>query len=118
MTHKTNGKYIIIDADDIKFVDFAHVEQSGPDTVRYSLDGKRMVLKYMNEQPDFVYLITGDSIGLPEYTHTEIREIITSSDWKVQKPYITSSKPGTFDGQRVCKGSEHKVLNDQARRNP
>ena len=65
MTHKEDGKYIIINADDIKFVDFAYVEQSGPNSVRYSLDGRKIVLKYMEEQPDFVYLITGDSIGLP-----------------------------------------------------
>ena len=117
MAHKTDGKYIIIDTEYMKFVDFAHVQESGPSTVRYSLDAKKVVLKYMNEQPDFVYLITGDSIGLPEYNHAEIREIMMTPDWKVSQSYAISSKPGTFDSRRISKGSEQKVLNDQARRN-
>ena len=74
-------KYIIIDADDIMKVDFSEVLETSPETVRYSLDKSKVVLKYSGDQPDFVYIITQDSIGLQEYTHDEIVKILDTEQW-------------------------------------
>ena len=118
MTHKTDGKYIIVDVEHLMFVDFSYVEESGSDSIRYSIDEKKFILKYMDEQPDFVYLITGDSIGLPEYTHSEIREIVNGPPWKLNSYQIVSTKPSAFDERPIREESRVKVLNDQSRRYP
>ena len=118
MPLKTDGKYIIVGTEYINFVDFSYVEESDMNSVRYSIDREKFILKYMDEQPDFVYLITGDSIGLPEYTHVEIREIVNGPAWKLDSYHVVSSKPSAFDPKRVCKTSQCKVAHDQSRRHP
>lgn len=74
--------YIIVPAESIEFVDFRRVEQTIPTSVRYSLDGKHFLLKYVGEQPDFVYNITKDALGLREYSYQEILEILQKPEWK------------------------------------
>ena len=76
--------YIIVPAKSIEFVDFRRVEQTNPTSVRYSLDKKHFLLKYVGEQPDFVYNITKDAVGLREYSHKEILEILQKPEWKTQ----------------------------------
>tara|TARA_B100000700_G_C14498458_1_gene602905 strand:- start:294 stop:572 length:279 start_codon:yes stop_codon:yes gene_type:complete len=74
--------YIIAPAESIEFVDFRRVRESNPTSVRYSLDGKYFLLKYVGEQPDFIYNITKDAVGLREYSHQEILEILQKPEWK------------------------------------
>ena len=76
--------YIIVPAESIEIVDFGRVEQNNPTSVRYSLDDKHFLLKYVGEQPDFVYNITKDAVGLSEYSHQEILEILQKPEWKTQ----------------------------------
>lgn len=73
--------YIIVPADKIEYVDFTKVLENHPGTVRYSLDRNYFILKYIGDQPDFCYNITGDLIGLEEYTHEQILEILGTSEW-------------------------------------
>ncbi len=76
--------YIIVPSKYLEHVLFNEVEQTSPDSLRYSLDGKCFLLKYEGDQPEFVYGITQDAIGLDEYTHQEIIKILDSSEWKSQ----------------------------------
>ena len=74
-------KYIIVDSEYIEYVNFTEVLETSPDTVRYSLNKKKFFLKYNGNQPDFVFNITQDAIGLTEYTHQEILEILKGPEW-------------------------------------
>ena len=69
-------KYIIVPADKLELVRFDQVLETSPESLRYSLDGKFFILKYTEEQPQFVFNITKDAIGLREYNHEEILEIL------------------------------------------
>ena len=75
-------KYIIVDSEYIEYVNFTEVLETSPDTVRYSLNKKMFLLKYNGEQPDFVFYITQDAIGLTEYSHQEIIEILEGPEWR------------------------------------
>jgi len=68
--------YIIVSSEFLEDVDFSQVCQTSPDSLRYSLDKKYFLLKYEGEQPDFVFNITQDAIGLEEYSHEEILTIL------------------------------------------
>ena len=73
--------YVIIETNYLEYVNFSEVNEDSPDTLRYSLDGKKFFVKYEGEQPEFVYSITKDAIGLDEYNHTEIIKILEGPEW-------------------------------------
>ena len=73
--------YIIIQSKYLEYVDFSSVKEDNPNTLRYSLDGKSFFVKYEGEQPEFAFNITQDAIGLEEYTHQEIIEILSGPQW-------------------------------------
>ena len=73
--------YIIVPYEFLEYVDFTAVEQTNPDSLRYSLDKKHFLLKYKGEQPDFVFNMTQDAVGLEEYNHKEILKILNESPW-------------------------------------
>ena len=77
-------KYIIVPADKLELVRFDQVLQTSPESLRYSLDGKFFILKYLGDQPDFCYNITEDLVGLEEYSHEQILEILQTSEWRSQ----------------------------------
>ena len=74
-------KYIIVPADKLEWVRFDQVLETSPESLRYSLDGKFFTLKYLGDQPDFCYDITEDLVGLEEYSHEQILEILETSEW-------------------------------------
>ena len=76
--------YIIVPADKLAWVRFDQVLETSPESLRYSLDGKFFTLKYLGDQPDFCYNITEDLIGLEEYNHQEILDILGTSEWTNQ----------------------------------
>ena len=73
--------YVIIETNYLEYVNFSEVKEDSPETLRYSLDGKKFFVKYEGEQPEFVYSITKDAIGLDEYNHTEIIKILEGPEW-------------------------------------
>ena len=73
--------YIILPSEYLEYVDFSSVLEDNPDTLRFSLDGKRFFVKYEGEQPEFVFNITQAAIGLEEYTYQEIIEILSGPEW-------------------------------------
>ena len=76
--------YCIIESADIDLVQFNKVKEDSPDTIRYSLDGTKTFVKYEGEQPEFIFHIAGNLIGLPEYTHEEFIDILKGSEWVTQ----------------------------------
>jgi hypothetical protein len=73
--------YIIIQSKYLEYVDFSSVKEDTPDTLRCSLDGEYFFVKYEGEQPEFAFNITQDAVGLEEYTHQEIIEILSGPQW-------------------------------------
>ena len=79
-------KYVIIETKYLEYVNFSKVKEDGPNTLRYSLDGKMFFVKYEGEQPDFIYEITNDALGLDEYTSEEIINILSGPEWMDKGP--------------------------------
>ena len=73
--------YIIISSKYLEYVDFSSIKEDAPDTLRYSLDGEYFFVKYEGEQPEFAFNITQDAVGLEEYTHQEVIEILSGPQW-------------------------------------
>ena len=66
--------YVILDASEVGNVDFNKVCQTSADTLRYSVDGSKFVVKYEGTQPFFL-------LGKTEYTHEEILSILSGPEW-------------------------------------
>jgi hypothetical protein len=75
-----NLRYIVVPSEFLSYVNYSYVEQTCPESLRYSIDKKFFLLKYLGDQPDFCYNITEDLIGLEEYTHKEILEILSKNN--------------------------------------
>ena len=71
--------YVIIDASEVSSVDFDQVLQTSAETLRYSLDGSKALLKYEGDQPSFLS-------GKQEYTHSEILSILSGDEWTSDEP--------------------------------
>ena len=81
---RENTKFVIIDVKDIDFIDFNTVKQTGPHTMRYSIDRSKTFVKYDGEQPECLFSIAGDLIGLHEYTHEEFLDVLKGPEWRNQ----------------------------------
>ena len=66
--------YVIIDASEVSSVDFDQVLQTSTDTLRYSVDGSKALLKYEGDQPSFLS-------GKTEHSHEEILSILSGPEW-------------------------------------
>ena len=71
--------YVIIDASEVSSVDFDQVLQTSADTLRYSVDGTKALLKYEGTQPFFL-------LGKTEYAHEEILTILRGPEWTSDEP--------------------------------
>lgn len=66
-------KFSIINIDDE--IDFDKVEQSSFETCRKSNDGLKMIVSYIGETPNELFIFE-------KYTQEEIKEIIKTENWK------------------------------------
>ena len=75
-------KYVILNANEVDSVDFTQVLQTNKESLRYTTDGSKFLLKYDGIQPSFLS-------GKIEYTHPEILAILDNvdGDW-----YITPTE--------------------------
>jgi hypothetical protein len=71
--------YCIINSSEVPSVDFDQVLQTSADTLRYSIDGSKALLKYEGTQPSFLS-------GKQEYTHSEILAILATDEWTLEEP--------------------------------
>ena len=69
-------KYVIINASEIDSVDFNKVLVTSSETARRNNDNTKEIIKYEGNQPSFLD-------GKQEYTHSEIRSIVTdvNGEW-------------------------------------
>ena len=66
--------YCIIDSSEVSLIDFDEVLQTSVNSLKYSLDGTKVVVKYEGTQPSFLE-------GKTEYSHSEILTILATSEW-------------------------------------
>ena len=73
--------YVIIEASEVSSVDFSQVCEDSADTVRYNLDNNKALVKFDGSTPSFLN-------GKTQYTHTEIRAILTdeAQGWYIADP--------------------------------
>ena len=76
--------YIIVPSEGLEHVNFSQVCQTNPGSLRFSIDKKHFLLKYEGDQPEFIYSITKDAVGLSEYNHQQILEILNEPEWNSQ----------------------------------
>ena len=73
-----NRNYLIFPVSQLESVDFTSVCETSADTVRKSVDGSKTFVKWNNETPAFVAILTGTQ---GPYTYTEILNILATSEW-------------------------------------
>ena len=74
-------KYVILDTAEISSVDFNQVLETSIDSLRYSVDGSKFLLKYEGDTPSFLEDKT-------QYTHSEILTILATPEWTDSDPII------------------------------
>ena len=72
--------YVILNTSELSSVDFNQVLQESADTLRYSVDGSKFLLKFEGDTPSFL-------IGEPQYDHTEILNILGGTEWTAEEEY-------------------------------
>lgn len=65
-------RYAILAAKEYEKVDFSKVIETAQ-TIRYSMDGSKFIVKYIGEKPEFL----GDTAT---YDHAEILEVINDAE--------------------------------------
>lgn len=66
--------YVIIDASEISSIDFNQVLETSSETLKFSIDGSKSVLKYEGTQPSFLS-------GKTEHNHEEMLSILSGPEW-------------------------------------
>ena len=73
-----NRKYVVFDTSETGSVDFSQVLETSAGTLRLNVSGSRTFVKYEADMPSSVSALTTKT---REYTHTEIRNLLTGSEW-------------------------------------
>ena len=71
-------KYVIINANEVSSINFNEVLQTSADTLRYSLDNSKVLLKFKGNTPSFLN-------GKTQYTQEEILSIVQTDDWSADE---------------------------------
>jgi hypothetical protein len=70
--------YLIIDAVEIAIVDFDDVRESSPQTLRFSVDQSKTIIKWTGDTPSCIANLTNAE---GPYTHEEILAILGTEEW-------------------------------------
>ena len=66
--------YVIYDMANVGTIDFSQVYQTSVDTLRLSVNGEKTIIKFTGDTPNFL-------VGLQQYTHSEMLEIVQTPEW-------------------------------------
>ena len=73
-----NRKYVIFNTSETGSIDFSQVMETSVNTLRTNISGSKTFVKYEGSQPSSV---AGLSSKSNEYTHTQILNVLTGSEW-------------------------------------
>ena len=66
--------YVIYNMENVSNINFSEIVQRNEETLRLSVDKTKTVLKFVGDTPAFL-------VGLQQYNHSEILEIIATPEW-------------------------------------
>tara|TARA_R100000963_G_scaffold862_1_gene900 strand:+ start:585 stop:827 length:243 start_codon:yes stop_codon:yes gene_type:complete len=69
-----NRKYVIIESSEVSSINFSEAMETSADTLRFSVDETKTLVKFIGDTPSFLE-------GKTQYTHSEILNILNSSEW-------------------------------------
>jgi len=78
-----NRRWVIFDTSETGSIDYSQVMQTSSETLRLNLSGSKTFVKYEGTQPSSVASLTTKS---EEYTHSEILNVLTGSEWRREIP--------------------------------
>ena len=73
-----NRKYVILNTSETGSINFSQVMETSVNTLRTNISGSQTFVKYEGSQPSSV---AGLSSKSNEYTHTQILNVLTGSEW-------------------------------------
>lgn len=73
-----NRQFIIFNVNEIYLIDFSKVQETSEETLRKSIDNTKTFVKWDNETPDFVNLLTTKE---GPYTYLEMLNILSTPEW-------------------------------------
>ena len=76
-----NRKYVIIESSEVGSVDFSEVMETSANTLRYSVDETKTLVKFVGDTPRF---LEGESA----YNHSEIHNILSGPEWTPEEPEL------------------------------
>ena len=79
MNNIENRRWVIFDTSETGSIDFSQVMETSSETLRLNLSGSKTFVKYGGTQPSSVTSLTTKS---DEYTHSEILNVLTGSEWQ------------------------------------
>jgi hypothetical protein len=77
-------KFMIFNVSELDQVNFSEVLETGPETVRKSVDRTKTLVKWEGSMPDCVYNLTTKE---GPYTYDEILAILATPEWTDPNPY-------------------------------
>ena len=78
MNNIENRRWVIFDTSETGSIDFSQVMETSVNTLRLNISGSQTFVKYEGSQPSSV---AGLSSKSNEYTHTQILNVLTGSEW-------------------------------------
>lgn len=85
MEQYSNRQFMIFDVSELNIIDFSQVLETSADTVRKSIDGTKTFVKWEEDIPSCVVLLTTKD---GPYTYDEIITILSSKDWTINNEMI------------------------------
>ena len=73
-----NRKYVVFNTSETGSIDFSQTMETSVNTLRLNISGSQTFVKYEGSQPSSV---AGLSSKSDEYTHEQIKNILTGSEW-------------------------------------
>jgi len=73
-----NRKYVIINTSETGSIDFSQVLFRNAQILTLNVSGSKTFVKYEDDMPSSIDSLSTKSV---EYTNTEIRNILTGSEW-------------------------------------
>ena len=73
--------YVILDADEVVNINFDDVVEDSADTLRFSLDGDKTLVKFEGDTPDFLVGKTTNT-----FNHSEILVELAKPEWTPPTP--------------------------------
>ena len=77
-TRYPDRRWVVFDTSETGSIDFSQVMETSVNTLRLNLSGSQTFVKYEGSQPSSV---AGLSSKSNEYTHTQILNVLTGSEW-------------------------------------